>query len=70
MALGLVPPPEPKFKLSNFMKVLGEHAVSDPSKMEKRVLAQVAQRATNHEMRNEARKLTPQEQREKRRRKL
>ena len=68
--LGLVPPPEPKFKLSNFMKVLGEQAVADPSKMERRVMDQVKSRLTKHEMRNQARRLTPQERKEKKRRKL
>ena len=68
--LGLMPPPEPKFKLSNFMKVLGEQAVADPSKLEKRVMEQVRGRLTKHEMRNRARKLTPQEKKEKARRKL
>lgn len=68
--LGLMPPPEPKFKLSNFMKVLGEQAVADPSKLEKRVMEQVRGRLTKHEMRNQARKLTPQEKKEKLRRKM
>ena len=68
--LGLLPPPEPKFKLSNFMKVLGQQAVSDPSKLEKKVMAQVRQRLQSHDMRNAARKLTPQERKEKKRKKL
>lgn len=68
--LGLIPPPEPKFKLSNFMKVLGEQAVANPSKMERKVMEQVQQRLQHHEMRNAARKLTPQERKEKKRRKL
>ena len=34
MMMGLLPPAEPKFKLSNFMKVLGDQAVADPSKVE------------------------------------
>lgn len=68
--LGLLPPPEPKFKLSNFMKVLGEQAVADPSKMERKVMEQVTQRLQHHQMRNAARKLTPQERKDKKRRKL
>lgn len=68
--LGLIAPPEPKFKLSNFMKVLGEQAVANPSKMERKVMEQVQQRLQHHEMRNAARKLTPQERKEKKRRKL
>jgi len=39
--MGLIQPPEPKFKLSNFMKVLGDQAVADPSKVEQRVMQQV-----------------------------
>lgn len=68
--MGLIPAPEPKFKLSNFMKILGDQAVADPSKVEKRVVQQMQQRILNHEMRNEARKLTPAERREKKKKKL
>jgi U4/U6 small nuclear ribonucleoprotein PRP3 len=32
MMMGLIAAPEPKFKLSNFMKILGDQAVADPSK--------------------------------------
>ena len=39
--MGLIQPPEPKFKLSNFMKVLGDQAVADPSKVEQKVMQQV-----------------------------
>ena len=44
--------------------------MSDPSKVEKRVMEQMQQRQLNHEMRNQARKLTPAERREKKRKKL
>lgn len=70
MLMGLIPPPEPKFKLSNFMKILGDQAISDPSKVEKRVVQQMQQRQLNHEMRNQAQKLTPAERKEKKRKKL
>uniref|UniRef100_A0A7S2RZ89 Uncharacterized protein n=1 Tax=Rhizochromulina marina TaxID=1034831 RepID=A0A7S2RZ89_9STRA len=70
IALGLMPAPEPKLKLANFMKVLGDQAVADPSKIEKKVMEQVQQRVMNHEMRNMAQKLTPQERKDKKRRKL
>ncbi|OQR84733.1 U4/U6 small nuclear ribonucleoprotein Prp3 [Achlya hypogyna] len=70
IALGLLPPPEPKVKLSNMMRVLQDQAVADPSAIERKVRAQVAQREQNHEMRNLARKLTPEERREKTLRKL
>lgn len=32
--LGLMPPPLPKIKLSNYMKVLGKEAIADPSRVE------------------------------------
>ncbi|KAJ0404771.1 hypothetical protein P43SY_005595 [Pythium insidiosum] len=70
IALGLLPPPEPKVKLSNMMKVLGEQAVADPSAVERKVRQQMAQREKNHEMRNLARKLTPEERREKKLKKI
>jgi U4/U6 small nuclear ribonucleoprotein PRP3 len=57
-------------KISNLMRVLGESAVADPSAIEKQVRQQMAQRQTNHDMRNLARMLTPEERKEKRRRKL
>lgn len=52
MMLGLMPVPEPKFKLSNFMKLLGDQAVADPSKVEMKVIEQIQKRQLNHEMRN------------------
>ncbi|CAH0478448.1 unnamed protein product [Peronospora belbahrii] len=70
IALGLLPPPEPKVKLSNMMRVLSEQAVADPSAIERQVREQIAQREKNHEMRNLARKLTPEERREKKLRKI
>eukprot|EP01038_Epipyxis_sp_PR26KG_P014609 gene14609-19618_t len=70
LMMGLIPAPEPKFKLSNFMKILGDQAVADPSKVELRVLQQMQQRVLNHEMRNQAAKLTPKERKEKKIRKL
>jgi U4/U6 small nuclear ribonucleoprotein PRP3 len=70
IALGLMPPPEPKMKLSNFMRVLGDQAVLDPSKVEAMVMKQVQARKIKHEMQNLAAKLTPEERREKKRKKL
>ncbi len=66
MMMGLIPAPEPKFTLTNFMKVLGDQAVADPSLVEARVLQQMQKRVLNHEMRNQAAKLTPAERKEKR----
>ncbi|CAJ0572506.1 unnamed protein product, partial [Mesorhabditis spiculigera] len=42
--LGLEKPPEPKVKLSNLMRVLGNDAVQDPTKMEAHVRKQMAER--------------------------
>ena len=52
------------------MRVPGDQAVVDLSKVEKKVLEQIKQRLTNHEMRNQAQKLTREERREKKRRKM
>ncbi len=68
--MGLLPTPEPKFKLSNFMKILGDQAVLDPSKVELKVLEQIKQRQIVHEVRNEAAKLTPAERAKKQTKKL
>lgn len=59
--MGLIPAPEPKLKLSNFMKVLGQQAILDPSKVEMKVLEQMKKRQLAHEMHNLKNKLTPQE---------
>mmetsp|Transcript_9767 Transcript_9767/g.16202 ORF Transcript_9767/g.16202 Transcript_9767/m.16202 type:complete len:601 (+) Transcript_9767:109-1911(+) len=67
---GLMAPPPPKVKISNLMQAQKDQAVADPSKLEAEVRAQIAQRMKNHEMRNQARKLTPQQRKEKKRRKM
>lgn len=51
-------------------QVLGDQAVVDPSKVEALVMGQVARRKNEHEARNQAAKLTPQEKRDKKKRKL
>lgn len=66
IALGLIEPPEPKMKISNFMAILGKEAVADPSAVEARVRAQVDKRFRDHMRRNEERKLTKEQRREKR----
>ncbi|XP_076809565.1 U4/U6 small nuclear ribonucleoprotein Prp3-like [Clavelina lepadiformis] len=68
--LGLIPAPEPKVKLSNLMRVLGTDAVQDPTKVEKHVRMQMAKRQRAHEQANAARKLTTEQKKEKRIRKL
>ncbi|KAG0463523.1 hypothetical protein HPP92_019592 [Vanilla planifolia] len=67
---GLIEPPKPKIKMSNLMKVLSSEATQDPTKLEKEVRAAALEREQAHIDRNIARKLTPQERREKKERKL
>lgn len=67
---GLIEPPKPKIKMSNLMKVLSSEATQDPTKIEKEVRAAALEREQAHIDRNIARKLTPQERREKKERKL
>ncbi|KAL7445210.1 hypothetical protein ACHAXM_011890 [Skeletonema potamos] len=69
-AAGLIPPPEPRLTLSNYMKVLGDQAVLDPSKMEARVMEQIQARKLKHDQMNADRKLTKEEKAAKHARKL
>ncbi|XP_058832427.1 U4/U6 small nuclear ribonucleoprotein Prp3 [Topomyia yanbarensis] len=68
--LGLEPPPEPKLRISNLMRVLGTEAVQDPTKIEAHVREQMAKRQKAHEEANAARKLTDDQRREKKIRKM
>lgn len=68
--LGLLPPDEPKVKVSNMMRVLGNEQVQNPSQVEAHVREQMAKRLANHEKANADRKLTPEQRREKAERKL
>lgn len=63
--LGLKPPPPPKVKKSNLMRVLGQEAVKDPTAVEARVNREIAQRANDHEAANEERMLTREQRAEK-----
>jgi len=47
--LGLEPPPPPKVKASNLMRVLGEQAVKDPTAVEGRVREEIETRARAHQ---------------------
>lgn len=69
-AAGLIEPPEPRLTLSNYMKVLGDQAVLDPSKMEAKVMEQVHARKVKHEKMNAERKLTKEQKAAKHARKL
>jgi len=68
--LGLLPVPEPKVKLANMMRVLDSAAVADPTKVERHVREQMAKRQKKHEQDNLARKLTDEQKREKKIKKL
>jgi len=63
--LGLIPPPPPKVKKSNLMRVLGQEAVKDPTAVEARVNRDIAKRLDDHEQQNEERKLTKEQRVEK-----
>lgn len=67
---GLLEPPAPKVKITNLMRVLGEQAVMDPTQIEAEVRRQMKLRQEAHEDRNLATKLTTEERREKKLRKL
>ncbi|XP_002731125.1 U4/U6 small nuclear ribonucleoprotein Prp3 [Saccoglossus kowalevskii] len=68
--LGLEPPPEPKVRLANLMRVLGNEAVQDPTKVEAHVRAQMAKRQKAHEEANQARKLTAEQKSAKKLKKI
>lgn len=68
--LGLEPPPEPKLKMSNMMRVLGQQAVQDPTKIEAHVREQMERRQRAHEESNAARKLSGEEKKAKKLRKI
>ncbi|XP_044259581.1 U4/U6 small nuclear ribonucleoprotein Prp3 [Tribolium madens] len=68
--LGLEPPPEPKLRISNLMRALGTEAVQDPTKIEAHVREQMAKRQKAHEDANAARKLTSEQKRDKKIKKI
>lgn len=51
--------------MSNLMRVLGNEAIQDPTKIEAHVRQQMAKRLANHEKANAERKLTPEQRKEK-----
>jgi U4/U6 small nuclear ribonucleoprotein PRP3 len=69
-AAGLVPPPEPRLTLANYMKVLGDQAILDPSRMEAAVVSQIQGRKLKHDQMNAERKLTKDQKAAKHARKL
>ncbi|GAW83301.1 U4/U6 small nuclear ribonucleoprotein PRP3 [Plasmodium gonderi] len=63
--IGLIPPPPPKMKLSNLMRILGDSAVSNPSRIELEVREQMKERELRHFKQNQQRKLNPEEKSKK-----
>lgn len=64
--LGLVPQPEPKVNHKNVMRVYGEMAVKDPTRVEALVNRQIRDRKETHEEANASRALTKEQKAEKR----
>ena len=67
---GMLEAAEPKLKISNMMRVLGEEAVALPSAIEAQVRKAMKVRQAEHEANNEASRLTPEQKRARRRQKL
>ena len=63
--LGLEPPPPPKVKKANLLRVLGDAALADPTAVEARVTREIQERADKHYQQNQERKLTKEEGNEK-----
>ncbi|KAF1832343.1 PRP3-domain-containing protein [Decorospora gaudefroyi] len=59
--LGLEPPPPPKVKRGNMMRVMGEQAIADPTAVEMLVESQIQQRHDDHLTANEKRQLTKED---------
>jgi len=59
--LGLEPPPLPKIKMSNYVKIMAKEAIIDPSGAELVAKAIVQKRQEDHLQRNEQRKLHAEE---------
>ncbi|KAF7132572.1 hypothetical protein RHSIM_Rhsim09G0156000 [Rhododendron simsii] len=70
IAQALLEPPKPIVKMSNLMKVLGCEATQDPTRLEMEIRRASIEREKAHDDRNAVRKLTADERREKRERKL
>uniref|UniRef100_A0A6G1S626 U4/U6 small nuclear ribonucleoprotein Prp3 n=1 Tax=Aceria tosichella TaxID=561515 RepID=A0A6G1S626_9ACAR len=68
--LGLLPQPEPKLKRSNIKHVLGDEAPANPTMVEQMVKDQEEKRLKAHLEHNESRKLTLEEKRLKKLRKV
>jgi len=70
LKLGLIKPDPPKLKFNNFMKILGDQAIQDPSQVEKIVRKAYQERYLKMIKENEQRKLTKEQRKEKVKRKF
>lgn len=68
--LGLIPKPEPKLKRSSIMYALGDEAITNPSLAEQMVREQEEKRLKAHIEHNQSKKLTLEEKRAKKLRKI
>ncbi|KAJ3076041.1 hypothetical protein HDU98_005990 [Podochytrium sp. JEL0797] len=68
--IGLLPPDQPKVKISNLMRVLGTEAVQDPTKIEAAVRLQMRARQLKHDKYIAEHKLTKEQKRDRTRLKL
>ncbi|KAJ1951079.1 U4/U5/U6 small nuclear ribonucleoprotein prp3 [Linderina macrospora] len=59
--VGLLPPDPPKVKLANFMRILANQSVPDPTRLEAEVRKQVEARQIKHQEDNKARQLTKEQ---------
>ncbi|KAI7824913.1 pre-mRNA processing factor 3-domain-containing protein [Kickxella alabastrina] len=68
--LGLLPPDPPKLRMSNFMRIMANQSVPDPTRLEAEVRKQMRSRIEKHEAENQASMLTKEQRAEKARAKL
>ena len=67
---GIIQPPPPKMKLSNFTKIFENETILNPTKIEKIVRAQIEERKEKHILHNENKKLTKEKKEDKKLRKI
>jgi len=67
--LGIKEAPKPRVRIANMMRVHGTEAMQDPTLLETIVRKEMREREQRHDARNQERKLTPEQRKEKNRRK-
>lgn len=68
--LGLIEAPAPKVTLNNFIKIFNIENVIDPTEIEKKIVKQIQKRKIDHELNNLKNKLTKEERKLKKLKKL